>query len=77
MPTTEAHRVEEAALNLSARERARLAERLLRSLDDLSDVEADAIWAEEAEHRDAELERGETTARLAEDVLRDARARFR
>jgi len=73
----ELNQIEEAALNLDAQSRANLAEKLLRSLDDLSEAESDALWAEEAERRDAEMDRDATTGRPAEDVLRDLRARIR
>lgn len=73
----ELNQIEEAALNLDARSRANLAEKLLRSLDDLSEVESDALWAEEAERRNAEMDRDATVGRGAEEVLRDLRARTR
>lgn len=69
--------IEAAALNLQPRSRAKLAEKLLKSLDALSDAEIEAMWLEEAERRNAELDAGEEQARRAEDVLRDARARLR
>ena len=68
--------VEAAALALEAGARARLAEKLLRSLEDLSEEEIDRLWAEEALRRDEELDSGTATARDAEDVFRDLRARF-
>ena len=73
----ELHQIEEAALNLDAQARARLAEKLLRSLDELREDESDAFWAEEAARRDAEMDRDATRGRPAEDVLRDLRARGR
>ena len=73
----ELHQIEEAALNLDAQARARLAEKLLRSLDELREDESDALWAEEAARRDAEMDRDATRGRPAEDVLRDLRARAR
>lgn len=69
--------IEEAALNLDARSRARLAEKLLRSLDDLGEEEADALWAAEAERRDAEMDENEHLGRSAEEVLRDIRTSVR
>lgn len=71
------HQIEDAALNLDAPSRARLAERLLRSLDDLGEEEADALWTAEAERRDAEMDENEHLGRSAEDVLRDLRASVR
>ncbi|HEY3353480.1 MAG TPA: addiction module protein [Polyangia bacterium] len=69
--------IERAALELEPRSRAKLAERLLASLDSLSEAEIQALWAEEAERRDAELEAGAEAARPAADVFRDARARLK
>jgi putative addiction module component (TIGR02574 family) len=40
-----------SALSLTVEERATLAERLLLSLDELSEDEAERLWAEEAERR--------------------------
>ena len=68
--------VEAAALALDAGGRAKLAEMLLRSLEDVSQEEIDRLWAEEALRRDEELDSGSGTARDAEDVFRDLRARF-
>jgi hypothetical protein len=73
----ERSQIEEAALSLDAQSRADLAEKLLRSLDDLSEAEADALWAEEAERRDAEMDGNASMGRPAEDVMRDLRARRR
>ena len=68
------HQIEEASLKLDARSRARLAETLLRSLDDLGEDEADALWGAEAERRDAEMDENPHLGRAVEDVLRDLRA---
>lgn len=68
------NQIEAAALNLQPRSRAKLAEKLLKSLDVLSDAEIEAMWVEEAERRNAELDSGEEQGVPAEEVLRDARA---
>lgn len=68
--------VEAAALEMDAHARAELAQKLLRSLEDVSEEEIDRLWAEEALRRDEELDSGKATARDAEDVFRDLRARF-
>jgi hypothetical protein len=68
--------VEAAALAMDADARAKLAKMLLRSLDDGSEEEIARLWAEEALKRDEELDSGKATARDAEDVFRDLRARF-
>ena len=64
------------APKLKAEARAELAEKLLRSLEDLSDADIERLWAEEAVRRDAELDSGTASMRDAEDVFRDARARI-
>lgn len=68
--------VECEALKLKPQARAELAEKLLKSLEELSDEEVRRLWAEEAVRRDAELDAGTASMRDAEDVFRDARARL-
>jgi len=43
--------LETEALKLNSNARARLAERLLQSLETLPDAENDQLWAEEAQRR--------------------------
>ena len=59
---------------LTLKERAALAKWIVQSLDELSESEIEALWAEEAEHRLDELEQGLVTEIPAEEVLRRARA---
>ena len=68
--------VESEALKLNPKARAELAEKLLRSLEDLSDEDIQRLWADEAVRRDAELDSGKASMRDAEDVFRDARSRI-
>jgi len=68
--------LEVAALGLDAKNRARLAERLLESLESLSPEENARIWAEEAQRRADALESGTLSSRSAEEVFREARARI-
>jgi broad specificity phosphatase PhoE len=63
------------ALKLAPHDRARLAERLLESLENLTDEENAKLWAEEAKRRDAAWE--DSKARPAADVLKDARTRLK
>jgi len=65
-----------AALKLDPQGRAKLAGRLLDSLEELSPEENDRIWAEEAQRRADALDTGALSSRPAEDVFRDARARM-
>ncbi len=67
--------LENEALKLSPRDRARLAERLLESLENLTDEENDRLWTEEAARRDAAWD--PRTERPAADVLREARSRLK
>ncbi len=70
--------IEAEALKLSHKERARLAGRLLESLEDLSSEESSRIWAEEAQRRDADWDVHEGRgSRPARDVLRDARTKLK
>ncbi len=59
---------------LPLKDRAALAKKIVKSLDDLSETELEALWAEEAERRLDELEQGMETEIPAEEVLRRARA---
>ena len=69
--------LEAQALKLDPRARARLAGKLLKSLEDLSDEENAQLWAEEAARRDADLDAHPRSGRPADEVLRDARARLK
>lgn len=69
--------IESAALKLAVADRARLAERLLESLEQLSNEENAKLWAEEAIRRDKEWDVDPTAGRPAGDVLRDALAKLK
>lgn len=68
--------LETEALKLNPRSRARFAEKLLQSLETLSETENERLWAEEAQRRHEELETGTAVARAAEEVFREAKARL-
>ncbi len=63
-----------SALGLSADERAALAEKLLASLDELDEEEAERLWAKEAERRLEEFRAGRARAAKSEDVAKRAAA---
>jgi len=65
--------LEAEALRLSATDRAKLVQTLIHSLDAVSEEEGEALWAEEAQRRAAELEAHPELARPADDVFRRAR----
>ena len=69
--------IEAEALKLDPQARARLAKKLLESLETLSDEENERLWAEEADRRDGDWDSAPDHARPAADVLRDARAKLK
>ena len=65
------------ALKLSRRERARLAQLLISSLDQERDPDAEELWLQEAERRLGELKSGKVAGIPAEKVIRKARSTLR
>ncbi len=72
-----ARELESKALKLTRRERARLAQRLLSSLDQEIDADAEKFWLEEAERRLGELKSGKVAGIPAEKVIKKARSTLR
>ncbi len=64
------------ALNLEVRDRAALAERLLESLEELTEEEANYLWAEEAQRRLGEYRAGRAQAMQADEVHAKAERLF-
>jgi exopolyphosphatase/pppGpp-phosphohydrolase len=69
--------IEKHLLKLDVKSRARLAEKLLHSLEALTEEENERLWAAEALRRHRELVRGKGKARSATAVLREARNRLK
>jgi hypothetical protein len=69
--------IEAEVLKLDPRARARLAKKLLESLEALSEEENERLWAEEADRRDAAWDLAPSSGRPAGEVIRDARAKLR
>ena len=65
------------ALRLEPASRARLAERLLVSLDELSEQESVQLWAAEAQRRDAEMDSARASSRPAGAVFAEALSRIK
>jgi len=65
------------ALALGVQDRAALAEKLLASLEELNEEEADRLWAEEAQRRLEEYRAGRATAVSASEVAKKAERMFR
>ena len=66
--------IKAAIRKLDLKDRAALAKWIVESLEDLSEAEVEALWAEEAERRLDEIERGQVNEMPAKEVLRRARA---
>jgi hypothetical protein len=69
--------IEKKVLGLNAKSRAKLANKLLSSLEDLSEEEIEKLWAEESLRRDEELNSGKVKSRPVEEVFKAARKRFK
>jgi putative addiction module component (TIGR02574 family) len=66
-----------SALSLNVNDRAALAEKLLASLDELDEEEAERLWAEEAHRRLEEYRAGRAGAAEAQDLAKKATRLFR
>ena len=66
--------LEVEALRLDAKSRARLAGKLLNSLEELSEPEVARLWAEEAQRRDTQMDADPDSEFPAEEVFREARS---
>ena len=64
--------ISEATMKLDLEDRARLAGKLLLSLDEPSTVELERLWLDEAERRLKDLRTGKAQGIPAEDVFRRA-----
>jgi len=69
--------LEGEALKLDPKSRARLAERLLDSLEELSEEENAQLWAEEAQRRDAQMDARPDSGRPAADVFLEGWSRIK
>ncbi len=67
-------KLEDEVMHLPIKQRARLMQRLLSSLESPSSEELRADWLEEARRRAEELDNGSVQAVPGEDVLAKARA---
>ena len=69
--------LEDEALKLDLKARARLAGKLLESLENLSEEENMRLWAEEAQRRDAEMDASSSSSCSATEAFREARAKLK
>ena len=70
-------KLEDEALKLPPRARARLAQRLIASLDGQPDEDAERLWLIEAQRRAAELASGKVKGIPAVKVFKKAHAALR
>ena len=63
-------------LALPEQDRAYLAQRLIASLDDSVDADAETQWNEVIDRRSREIEEGQVQCRSVEDTIRDVRAKL-
>ncbi len=61
--------LEDQVIHLPHRERARIALKLIESLDPGKDEDVSSLWLDEAEQRLAEFDAGKTDARDADEVF--------
>nr|VFJ62875.1 MAG: Putative addiction module component [Candidatus Kentron sp. DK]VFJ65942.1 MAG: Putative addiction module component [Candidatus Kentron sp. DK] len=73
---TTLHECKQKSGQLPLSERALLIEHLVATLDDLDEKECERLWIAEARRRCIEYDKGTITARPADDIFRDARARL-
>ena len=66
--------IEKKVLELNAKSRAKLANKLLSSLEDLSETEIEKLWVEESLRRNEELSKGKVKLRPSDEVFKNARA---
>lgn len=69
--------IESAALQLQRSARARLAERLIASLDVEDEDEVESAWDAEIERRVREVDSGEVALIPGEQVMKEMRSRLR
>jgi len=70
-------KIETEALKLDPKARARLAGKLLESLENLTEEENAQLWAEESQRRDTDLDTRADSSRPANEVFRDVRNRLK
>jgi putative addiction module component (TIGR02574 family) len=69
--------LESEILSLPIQDRAVLVQRLLLSLEEISDLEFDRLWGEASMHRAAEFDAGRVQAIPGEEVAKKVRALLR
>ncbi|MCC5906216.1 MAG: addiction module protein [Balneolaceae bacterium] len=73
---TDLKEIENSALNLNKKDKARLADKLLQSIHGKIDPEIEQAWIEEVQKRKKTLKSGEASLHSASDVINEARKRL-
>ena len=69
--------LEQEARHLPTQDRALLAQHLIASIDPGEDVDAEAVWLEEAERRYQAHRQGKLTAKPVDQVFREAKSQLK
>ena len=69
-------KLDEQVASLSQKERARLALKLIESLDPGTDEDAEELWLDEAERRLSEYDAGKAESRPVKDVISEIKSRL-
>jgi putative addiction module component (TIGR02574 family) len=69
--------IEREAMHLPPEDRAQLAQKLIMSLENLSESELEKLWLDEAERRAQEIDGGKVQLASSEEVSQKARALLR
>lgn len=73
---TDLKEIEDSALNLSKKDKALLADKLLQSIHGKIDPEIEKAWIDAVQKRKEALKSGEASLNSASDVLNEARKRL-
>jgi hypothetical protein len=74
---TDIKEIENSALNLNKKDKARLADKLLQSIHGKINPEIEQAWIDEVQKRKESLKTGEASLHSTSDVLKEARNRLR
>jgi len=73
---TDLKEIENSALNLNNKDKARLADKLLQSIHGKIDPDIEQAWIDEVQKRKESLKSGEATLHSASEVLSEAKKRL-
>lgn len=74
--TTDIKEIENSALRLKRKEKARLADKLLQSIHGEINPDIEQAWIQEVQKRKESLESGEASLHPSSEVMKEARKRI-